>query len=267
MAGVLNNQVAIVTGAGRGFGKAIALRLAAEGAAVTVTARTRSQIEETAKAITSGGGRALAVPGDVTRREDVARVVERTAAQFGPVSLLVSNAGHGGPYGPIGFVDPDEWWASQALHVRAPLLFASAVLPGMHERGGGHIIIVASRGGVEVAPSLSAYCVGKATQIRFAQHLAAEGQEHHVAVFAIEPGTVITDMAEATLASPDAQRWLPHMLATLKEIKANSDPQAGLARCAEMCVKLASGRYDTLSGRYLTVDNDLDALLRAAATN
>jgi NAD(P)-dependent dehydrogenase (short-subunit alcohol dehydrogenase family) len=263
MAGVLHSQVAIVTGAGRGFGKAIAQRFAAEGAAVTVTARTRGQIEETAKAITARGGRALAVPGDATRREDVARVVERTVAQFGPVSLLVSNAGHGGPFGPIGVVDPDEWWASQALHVRAPLLFASAVLPGMQKRGGGRVIIVASRGGVEVAPSLSAYCVGKATQLRFAQHLAAEGQEHHVAVFAIEPGTVITDMAEATLASPDAQRWLPHMLASLNEIKANSDPQAGLARCADMCVRLASGRYDGLSGRYLTPDDDFDALLRA----
>lgn len=72
-------------------------------------------------------------------------------------------------------------------------------------------------------------------------------------------------MAEATLASPDAQRWLPHMLASLKEIKAQSDPKAGLARAAEMCVKLASGRYDGLSGRYLTPDDDFDALLRAAA--
>jgi hypothetical protein len=70
-------------------------------------------------------------------------------------------------------------------------------------------------------------------------------------------------MAEATLASADAKRWLPHMLEQLKQIKGRSDPEAGLARCAEMCVRLASGRYDGLSGRYLTVDDDLDALLRA----
>ena len=268
MAGALNNQVAIVTGAGRGFGRAIALRFAAEGAVVAVTARTQKQIDETAAAITSQGGRAIAVAGDVTRREDVARVVDRTVAKFGPVTTLVSNAGHGGPYGPIGFVDPDEWWASQALHVRAPLLFASAVLPGMQKAGGGRIVIVASRGGVEIGPSLSAYCIGKATQIRFAQHLAAEGKEQHVAAFAIEPGTVITEMAEATLASPDAQRWLPHMLVSLREIKAaQSDPKAGLARCAEMCLKLASGRYDGLSGRYLTPDDDFDALLRSGTPN
>lgn len=263
MTGTLNNQVAIVTGGGRGFGRAIAQRFAAEGAAVAVTARTASQIDETVALITAQGGRAIAVSADVTRREDVARVVERTVAKFGPITTLVSNAGHGGPYGPIGFVDPDEWWNSQALHVRAPLLFASQVLPMMHEAGGGRIVIVASRGGVEIAPSLSAYCVGKATQIRFAQHLAAEGKEHRVAAFAIEPGTVITEMAEATMASEAAQRWLPHMLEQLKQIKAQSDPKAGLARCSEMCVRLASGRYDGLSGRYLTVDDDLDALVSA----
>src|SRR5262245_35173718 len=120
MPGALNNQVVIVTGGGRGFGRAIAQRFAAEGAAVAVTARTASQIEETVALINAQGGRALAVAADVTRRDDVARVVERTVEKFGSVTTLVSNAGHGGPYGPIAFVDPDEWWNSQALHVRAP---------------------------------------------------------------------------------------------------------------------------------------------------
>lgn len=262
MAGELNGATAIVTGAGRGFGRAIALRFAAEGAAVTVTARTRSQIDSTAAEIRAAGGRALAIPGDVTRREDVARVVQAALEAFGPVTVLVSNAGLPGPFGPIGVVDPDVWWASQAVHVRGPLLFASATLPHMQRRGGGRIIVIASRGGNEVAPSLSAYCVGKGTQIRFTQHLAAEGKEHGVKAFAIEPGTVITDMAEDTLASPDAQRWLPHMLETLKQIKAREDPEEGFARCTTMCVKLASGRYDALSGRYLTPDDDFDALLR-----
>ncbi len=262
MSGELNGKIAIVTGAGRGFGRAIALRLAAEGAAVTVTARTRTQIESTAVEIESAGGRALAVAGDVTRRGDVARIVQAATEAFGPATLLVSNAGLPGPFGPIGVVDPDEWWASQAVHVRAPLLFASAVLPGMRRGGGGRIIIVASRGGTEVAPSLSAYCVGKATQIRLTQHLAAEGREHGVVAFAIEPGTVITDMAEHTMASPDAQKWLPHMIESLKQIKAQTDSTQGLARCATMCVKLASGCYDALSGRYLTPDDDFDALLR-----
>ena len=262
MAGKLAGQVAIVTGASRGFGRAIALRFAAEGAAVAVTSRTRAELDRTVAQIESAGGRALAVPGDVTRRDDVTRVVSAAASRFGAVSLLVSNAGIPGPFGPIGVVDPDDWWSSHAIHVRAPLLFASAVLPGFRVRGGGRIIIVSSRGGVEVAPSLSAYCVGKATQIRLAQHLAAEGKEQGVSVFAIEPGTVITDMAENTMASPDAQRWLPDMIVTLRQIKAQADPAQGLSRCAEMCVRLASGQYDGLSGRYLAPEDDFDALLR-----
>jgi len=261
MAGKLAGQVAIVTGAGRGFGRAIALGFAAEGAAVTVTSRTRAELDQTVAEIESAGGRALAVQGDVTRRDDVARVVDAATARFGAVTLLVSNAGVPGPFGPIGVVDPDEWWSSQGIHVRAPLLFASAVLPGFRARGGGRIIIIASRGGVEVAPSLSAYCVGKATQIRFAQHLAAEGKEHGISAFAIEPGTVITDMAEKTMAATDAQRWLPHMIETLQQIKAQSDPKQGLARCAEMCVRLATGRYDGLSGRFLSPEDDFEALL------
>jgi NAD(P)-dependent dehydrogenase (short-subunit alcohol dehydrogenase family) len=267
MAGELNGATAIITGAGRGFGRAIALRFAAEGAAVTVTARTRSQIESTAAEIKSAGGRAFAIPGDVTRREDVARVVQAATETFGPPTLLVSNAGLPGPFGPIGVVDPDVWWASQAVHVRGPLLFASAVLPHMQKLGGGRIIVIASRGGNEIAASLSAYCVGKGTQIRLAQHLAAEGGEHGVRAFAIEPGTVITDMAEDTMASPDAQRWLPHMIEALRQIKAQDNAAEGFARCATMCVKLASGRYDALSGRYLTPEDDFDALARGEKTH
>jgi NAD(P)-dependent dehydrogenase (short-subunit alcohol dehydrogenase family) len=158
------------------------------------------------------------------------------------------------------------WWDSQAVHVRGPLLFASAVLPHMQRQGGGRIIVIASRGGNEVAASLSAYCVGKATQIRLMQHLAAEGREHGVKAFAIEPGTVITDMAEDTMASADAQRWLPHMIEALKQIKAQGNVEEGFARCATMCVKLASGRYDALSGRYLAPEDDFDTLARQEKT-
>jgi NAD(P)-dependent dehydrogenase (short-subunit alcohol dehydrogenase family) len=260
----LTGQVAVVTGGGRGFGKAIALGFATAGAAVTVTARSADQLSVTVNEIKAAGGQALAVPGDVTSRPDVACVIETTMQHFGPVTLLVNNAGVAGPYGPIGVVDPDEWWNSHAVHVRGSLLYMSAVLPAMEKHGGGRIINVASRGGTEVTPSLSAYCVGKATQMRLTEHVAAEGRTHGISAFAIEPGTVFTELAEGTITSPDAQRWLPEMIEILKDIKNNEDPERGLARCTEMCVKLASGRYDALSGRYLTPDDDFDALLDAS---
>jgi NAD(P)-dependent dehydrogenase (short-subunit alcohol dehydrogenase family) len=257
----LQGHVAIVTGGGRGFGKAIATRLAAEGAAVAVTARSKAQLDSTVSEIEEAGGRALAVVGDVTSRQDVARVVSATVNQFGPVTLMINNAGIAGPFGPIGVVDPDEWWASQAIHVRGTLLFTSAVLPDMVKRGAGRIINIASRGGTEVTPNLSAYGVGKATQIRLTQHVAAEGKEHGISAFAIEPGTVFTELAAGTVASPEAQRWLPGMLSALQEIKERDDPAAGLARCGQMCVDLASGRFDGLSGCYLTPQDSFADLL------
>lgn len=264
MANELAGQVALVTGAGRGFGKAIAMAFAAEGAAVTVTARSTKQIDATVAAIKAAGGKAFAVPGDVTNRKDVERVVSAAHKHFGATTLLVNNAGLASPFGPIGTIDPDEWWASQAVHVRGPFLYITGVLPEMIRNRAGRIINVASLGGTRVEPNLSAYCVGKATEIRLTEQVAAEAKPHGVSAFAIEPGTVYTDMAEATINDPGAQRWLPGMITSLKRIRDQNDPAVGLARCARMCIDLASGRYDALTGRYLTPDDNFDELLRAA---
>ncbi|MGZ5127673.1 MAG: SDR family NAD(P)-dependent oxidoreductase, partial [Burkholderiales bacterium] len=118
---MLQGQAAIVTGAGRGFGRAIAERLAAEGAAVTLAARSRAQVNAVAEAISAGGGRALAAAGDVTERRDVGRIVRAAEDAFGALTLLVNNAGQAGPFGPIGVLDPDEWWAAQAVQRSVPL--------------------------------------------------------------------------------------------------------------------------------------------------
>ena len=259
----LIGEIALVTGGGRGFGREIAKGLAAAGARVVVTARSREQLDETVKLIEAAGGSAFAVIGDVTRRGDVDRVVSEVKKHFGAVTILVNNAGLAGPFGPIWHVDPDVWWNSQAIHVRGVFLFTHAVFPDMMQAGAGHIINVASRGGTEVTPNVSAYCVGKASQIRLTEHIAAEGKEHGISAFAIEPGTVFTDMARTTIADPEAQRWVPWMLEILQDIGDKEDPAAGFARCVEMCVGLASGRYDALSGRYLDPKDDFDALLAA----
>src|SRR5262249_38900626 len=154
----------LVTGAGRGFGKAIAMAFAAAGAAVTVTARSTKQIDATVAEIKSKGGKAFAVPGDVTHRKDVERVISAAHKHFGSTTLLVNNAGLAGPFGPIGTLDPDEWWAAQAVHVRGPFLFMSEVLPDMIQKRAGRIINVASLGGTRVEPYLSAYCIGKSSE-------------------------------------------------------------------------------------------------------
>jgi NAD(P)-dependent dehydrogenase (short-subunit alcohol dehydrogenase family) len=257
----LVGESAIVTGGGRGFGRAIAQGLAAAGAAVTVTARSRNQLDETVALMERAGGRAFAAAGDVTNRADVTRVVGAAEEQFGPPTILVNNAGVTGPFGPVWTNDPDEWWGAQAVIVRGTLLFMHAVMPGMVARHKGAVVNVSALGGQWFAPKLTGYAVAKSSQIRLSEHAAAEAKEFGVSVFSIEPGTVYTDMTEYTIQSPDAQKWVPHMVQYLKNLKATADPAPGLARCAEMCVQLASGRYSALSGRFLLPGDDFDQLL------
>jgi len=257
----LTGQAAIITGAGRGFGRAIALGLAAAGAAVTVTARSKDQLDETVALIERAGGRAFAAPGDVTHHKDVVQVVETAEKKFGPTTVMVNNAGITGPYGPVWTSDPDDWWDAQEVIVRGTLLFMHAAMPGMVARRKGTVINVSALGGQWFAPKLTGYAVAKSSQIRLSEHAAAEAKEFGVSVFSIEPGTVYTDMTEGTINSADAQKWVPHMVEYLKNLKATTDPAPGLARCAEMCVQLASGRYAGLSGRFLLPGDDFDKLL------
>jgi 3-oxoacyl-[acyl-carrier protein] reductase len=253
MAGELKDHVAIVTGGGGGFGRAIALRFAAEGAAIVVTSRTKAQLDETVALIESTGGRGLAVVGDATDRADVTRIVQETERTFGAVTILVSNAGVPGPYGPIGILDPDEWWDAQEVHIRAPFLFATAVLPGMIELRKGCIIAISSPRAKMVSPNLSAYCFGKSAQVRLMELLGAEVRQHGIVAFAVDPGSARTHLADQTMNSPEAQRWVPEMVARLRSMQ--HDPpalaEAMFAKCAQRCVELAAGHHDELSGTYI----------------
>ncbi|HUN26671.1 MAG TPA: SDR family oxidoreductase [Steroidobacteraceae bacterium] len=264
MTGQFAGEVAVVTGAGRGFGKAIALRFAREGAAVTFTSRTRAELDRAVAEAEGAGARALAVPGDVTELRDVDRVVAATEARFGPVTLLVSNAGVPGPFGPLWLVDPEAWWAAQQVHIRAPFLYIRRVVPGMIERRAGRIIIVSALASRLVAPYLSAYCTGKIAQTRITAELAAETKGLGVSIFAIDPGFVYTGIAEETMNSPDAQRWLPGMVARIRERRDSPHRETDLARCTQRCLDLASGRYDALTGRYMELDDDIEAMRREA---
>ncbi|MEO6152298.1 MAG: SDR family oxidoreductase [Croceibacterium sp.] len=262
--GMLNGQVALVTGAGRGFGRVIAERLAAEGARVAVLSRTLGQIEDVAAAICGAGFEATAVAGDVTDPGSVDRAISQVENQFGGVDLLVSNAGVPGPFGPIWEVDPDAWWQAQAVHIRAPMLLLRRVLPGMIKRGRGRAVCVSAKAARIVAPYMSAYCTGKIAQNRVVAEAAAELAGTPLAVFAIDPGFVFTALAGETLGDPAAQKYLAPMMGRLRE-KQHEAPD-DLARCAQRVVDLASGRYDALSGGYFELPDDLDALLAEKAS-
>jgi NAD(P)-dependent dehydrogenase (short-subunit alcohol dehydrogenase family) len=250
-----SKKVALVTGGGRGIGRGIALRLAADGYAVTVASRSREQFDQVVRDIEAAGGTALAQPCDVTREADVTRTVDAARSRFGEITVLVNNAGVSGPMGPIGVVDPHAWWAAQAVHVLGSLLFMTAIVPRMADNGGGRIINVCSVAGVIVANNFSSYAVAKATLIRLSEHVAAERKEQNIKVFPIQPGTILTDMARDTLALPDAARWVAPLVGMLQEVTAEQSNRA-MARMQDFVSALAQGRFDTLSGRYLDVDKE-----------
>ncbi len=252
----LDGQVGIVTGGGRGIGRSMALALARAGARVAVAARSTDQLAETVELAAQQGGHARAFPLDVTDRTAVAAMIAAVEQQLGTTTLLVNNAAVASPLGPIWEVDPDEWWRTLEINLRGTFLCAQAVLPGMIARGRGRIINVASGAGLGVMVNASAYVTSKAAVIRLSENMAAEASKHNIAVFALGPGTVRTTMTDYLAYSEAGQRWLPWGQAYM-ESGVTVPPE----RAADMVVVLASGRADGLSGRFLHVSDDIDALM------
>jgi len=255
----LRGQSALVTGAGRGFGKAIAVALAGAGASVTVTARRSSEIEAVRAQIVQAGGFAQAVRGDARESPTVQRIYRAHVAAFGAPDILVNCAGVGDPIGPVGYVDVDSWWQVLQIHLFASMAFMSSAVPDMQIKGRGCIINVASLVGNLVLPAQSAYCVAKAAMLRLTEHVAAENRHSGIAVFAVHPGFVITEMAEKVIDSPAARRWVPEFAAMFEERRARGGGTEDLARCSERCIALASGRYNHLTGKFLDFNKELPA--------
>ncbi len=144
----LNDQVAVVTGGGRGLGRMYALALAAAGVTVAVVARSKAQVEETVSIIQGTGGRALAIPADVADPQAVEEAMKSIEEQLGAIDLLVNNAGIAGPAGPFWQSDPDDWWHTLEVNLRGTLLCTRFVLPAMLNNATGRLINISSDAGV-----------------------------------------------------------------------------------------------------------------------
>lgn len=251
-------QVAVVTGAGRGLGRAFALALSKAGYAVALLARTESDLVETSKQIDQGGGRALVHPADVTFSGAVADAFTRVERELGAVDLLVNNAGALGPLGPFAESYVEDWWRTFDANLRAQALCAHRVLPSMIARRRGRIVNIASAAGAQMRPYYSAYVTSETALIRFSECLAAEVKDHGISVFAMGPGTVRTAMTEQSLYSYEGKTWLPWFRRIFDQGE-DLPPE----RPAALLLALASGKWDSLSGLYLDPFDDLGRIAEA----
>jgi NAD(P)-dependent dehydrogenase (short-subunit alcohol dehydrogenase family) len=259
----LSGTVAVVTGGGRGIGRAIAKALARAGAAVAITSRSSSELENALAELHAIHHRAIAVRSDVTDQAAVEEMVAQTEARLGSINFLVNNAGSAGVIGPIWETDPDEWWRTVEVNLRGPMLCARSVLPGMIARRSGQIVNMASAAGLRPFPYNSAYACSKAALFRLTDSLHQATAQHGVMVFATSPGVVRTSMMDMVQSSETARRWTPEFLPGHPDYaKLSWTPPE---RIADLCVRLARGDGDVLAGRYLhAAAHDLEAMAARA---
>ena len=255
----LKGKTAIVTGGGRGIGRAIARRFAAEGAAVLLAARTASELEAVAKEIEAGGGRAAWLTADLTREADCERVVAAAREKLGGVHILVNNAGDYGPVKPVEEITPPEWDAVIAVHLRAAYLLTRLVLPEMYARGSGVILNISSLSAKAAFAWGSPYAAAKAGLLGLTRVVAAEAARKGVRVNALCPGPVAETkmskdlgrvLAERLGVSPEQQ------LAQFVDGILQGRPQTA-DEIAAAALFLASDQASAITGQSLNVDGGM----------
>jgi len=253
---LLEGRVAIVTGGGRGIGRAVALRFAAEGAAVLVSARTEREVAAVAAEVVARGGKSVPLAADVSAEGDCAAIVAAAEKQLGPVSVLVNNAGIYGPVKPIEEITPEEWDQVMAVNLRGAFLMTRAVLPRMYERKSGAIVNLSSVAAKAAFSWGSPYTTAKAGLLGLTRVAAAEAGRRGVRVNAICPGPVTgTDMwkelckalAERRGIDPETQQM--QSLSGLLQGRGQTEEEI-----AAVAAFLASDRASAITGQSVNVD-------------
>ncbi len=202
--GALVGRVAIVTGASRGIGLAVAEAFAAEGAAIVLSGRRQESIDAVARSINAAGGRAVATAAHAGESESARVLVEAAMKEFGGIDILVNNAGTCPHYGPLITADDAVWDKTMDVNLRSALRMATACAPSMRSRGGGSIVNMASIAGLIPQPNVGLYCLSKAALIMLTKVLAAELAADGIRVNAVAPGFIRTRFSRAV--SEDADR-------------------------------------------------------------
>ena len=249
----LENRVALITGAGRGIGRAIAGAFAAEGAKLALAARTRAELDETARMVENTGAETLVVLADVTDESDVKAMVEQTLARFQTIDILVNSAGIAGPVGPVQANDVSEWVRTVQVNLIGSFLCCHAVLPVMLGQDRGRIVNLSGAGATNAWRDMSAYCSSKAAVVRLTETMSLELADTNVRVNVLGPGSVHTRMWEeilegGTAAGNQELRERGEMVTT--------GGGASIDRAAELAVYLASDELGELNGRLISATSE-----------
>lgn len=216
--------VALVTGASKGIGLAIARRLGRMGAKVALCARDANRLGQAAEELKRGGISALAIPTDVTRGEEITSLVRKTEDFLGPIEILVNNAGIG-RFAPLQTATEADWDAILDTNLKAVFLLSKLVAAGMIERGSGHIINIASLAGKSAFAGGGVYCASKWGLLGLTQCMAEDWRPHGIRVCAICPGSVATEFSQP--GSKDPKKMLqPDDVAHAVETIVTQAPQS-----------------------------------------
>jgi NAD(P)-dependent dehydrogenase (short-subunit alcohol dehydrogenase family) len=251
----IQGQTVLITGGGRGLGRAFAQALAKAGASVAITARTEAELNETVGLIEEAGGRATAFTADVTDRSVMAQVLDEVESKLGPLDILVNNAAVITPLGYDWEVDLDDWWRTMEINVRGPYLCMQLVLPGMMARRRGRIVNCTSGAAYGIHPYGTAYVTSKAALTQLTNLVAAGVKEYGISAFALAPAGS-TAMIKILATSPNVPEQInAHFQEALVD-------GGNTQESVQMLLFLLSGQADSLTGRHISHSDSIDELLR-----
>lgn len=244
----LKGKTAIITGSSRGIGRAIAEAMADQGARVVISSRKPGPCEEVAAEINKkhGDGTAIAIPANISSKEDLQAMVDETNQSFGKIDIVVCNAASNPYYGPMSGIEDDQFAKILQNNIISNNWLIQMVAPQMRERKDGAVIIVSSIGGLRGSPVIGAYNISKAADFQLARNLAVEFGVDNIRVNCIAPGLIKTDFAKALWDNPDT---LKRSL-TGTPLKRIGEPE----EIAGAAVYLASKAGAYMTGQMLVVD-------------